>query len=58
MWTALWVVVDGVCDVVWVTWCVNGVMVGGGQCLRRRLGDVARVQRCGGWWTVPVTLFG
>ena len=65
---------DGVRDVVWVTWHVDGVVVGGGRRLddvarvdrvggggrrrRRCLGDVAHGRRCGGWWMVSAMSFG
>jgi len=69
-----WWVVDGVRDVIEVTWHADGVVVGGGRRLgdmarvdrvggggqhwRCRLGDVARARRCGGWWKASATSFG
>ena len=50
-------VVDGVCDVVWVTRRVNGVMGGGGRRLRCHLSGVAREQRCGWSWTAFAVSF-
>ena len=55
---ALWGVVDGVHNVVWVTWRVHGVVDGRERRSRRRLGDVTRGQRCGWWWTAFATSFG
>jgi len=70
---ALWRVVDGAGDVVWVTWHADSVVVGGrcrlgdvarvdrvgggGRRQRRCLGDVARAWRCGGWWKASATSF-
>jgi len=56
--TASWVVVDGVGDVVWVTWHADGVVGGRQRCLRRRLGDVARGRRRGQLSTAFATSFG
>ena len=45
-----WVVVDGVCNVIGVMWRVDSVVVGGGQCWQRHLGDVAHGWCCGWQW--------